>query len=277
MRRALLVLAAMLALSGCRAVPCAGPEVCGYATPLGRYFAALPETTEGAPILILLHGAGGSGAGVLGVGDVAATATARGYAVLAPDALPWGDGRRGGLWSFLPDEQRPRARDEGAFLTGVAEDAAERWGLDPDAVLLAGFSAGGFMVSYLACEEPGRFAAYAPVAGGFWRPQPDACAGPVRLLHTHGLSDRIVPIEGRPLVGGRYLQGDIFEGMALWRAANGCAAPDPDGYVETGQFMRRRWDCAPGSALEMALYPGGHRVPEGWTAMALDWFEGLPG
>ena len=40
-------------------------------------------------------------------------------------------------------------------------------------------------------------AAYAPVAGSFWRPHPDmeACAGPVDLLHTHGWRDKTVPLD----------------------------------------------------------------------------------
>jgi polyhydroxybutyrate depolymerase len=268
------VLALLMALGAAPAAAC-GREDAACETALGGYHVALPSAPEGAPAVMFLHGAGGSGAGVLSMSGMVAEVTARGYAVIAPDGLPW-QGRGGGIWSFLPEAQRPKARDEGAFLIGVAVDAAERFGLDPDRVLLAGFSAGGFMVSYLACDDPDGFPAYAPVAGGFWRPHPEACAGPVRLLHTHGLADTVVPLEGRPLGGGRFLQGDIFEGMAIWRAANGCARPDPDAHGVSGAFSTRRWDCAPGSALGMALHPGGHSVPEGWAAMTLDWFEALP-
>ena len=109
-----------------------------------------------------------------------------------------------------------------------------------------------------------------------WRPLPDACAGPVRLHHTHGWSDPVVPIEGRSVAGGRITQGDLFRGLDLMRRANGCARDDPDEYGATGKYLIRRWtDCAQGSALEMALHPGGHRTPMGWSALALDWFEGL--
>lgn len=133
------------------------------------------------------------------------------------------------------------------------------------------------MVTYLACAQPDAFPAYAPVAGGFWRPHPEACAGPVKLLHTHGFVDSTVPLEGRPLGGGRFLQGDIYEGLTLLREANGCAAPDPDGYRETDIYMRRFWNCEAGSALEFALWPGGHAVPPGWADMTLDWFESVTG
>ncbi len=242
--------------------------------PLGTYHAAIPE--DGAtqmPAILFLHGAGGTGRGTLGISGTVRAILDRGYAVLAPDGLQWRPGRNGGSWSFLPEEQRERRRDEAAFFAEIVADAAERFGVDPNSVLLAGFSAGAFMVNYLACETPDAFPAYAPVSGGFWRPHPENCAGPVRLLHTHGFRDGTVPLEGRPLGSGQYLQGDIFEGLGLWRRTNDCVASDPDGYRTSGQFERRYWDCAPGSALEFALFPGGHGVPAGWVEMTLDWFE----
>ena len=186
--------------------------------------------------------------------------------------MPRAAGGRPG-WNFRGD---PGGRDEIAFLTGVLADAAARFGLNPDAALLAGFSSGAFMVNYLACAAPQSFAAYAPVSGGFWRPHPAACAGPVRLFHTHGWVDGTVPLEGPFLGGGRFQQGDIFAGLEIWRHANGCVDEKPSGYAETGQFWRRKWEnCGEGAALEFALFPGGHTIPPGWTDMALDWFEAL--
>ncbi|SFI34432.1 polyhydroxybutyrate depolymerase [Jannaschia pohangensis] len=243
----------------------------------GTYHVALPATPEGdLPAVLFLHGAGGTGRGVLGMTGTIKALTDRGYAVIAPDGLPWRPGRSGGIWSFLPAIQRDKARDEPAFFAAVVADAATRYDVDPDRVALAGFSAGAFMVNYLACDTPEAFAAYAPVAGGFWRPHPENCAGPVRLLHTHGWTDGTVPLEGRPLRNGAWLQGDIFEGLGLWRAANGCTSPAPSGHRTTDDFMRRYWTCADGSALELALFPGGHGMPAGWADMMVDWFEGLP-
>lgn len=260
----------------------AAQDVCSQDGPAcqvdgGTYRITLPAGADQTrPAVVFLHGAGGTGLGILRMTGTVNALTDRGYAVIAPDGLPWGGGRGGGIWNFLPGLEREDPRDETAFLSSVVADAAERYGVDPDRVVLAGFSAGGFMVNYLACDTPAAFAAYAPVSGGFWRPHPEACAGPVRLFHTHGWRDSTVPLEGRPLRDGRWVQGDIFEGLTIWRAANGCDWADPDGYSETGQFMRRRWDCRPGSALELALFPGGHGVPEGWADMMLDWFEALP-
>ena len=94
----------------------------------------------------------------------------------------------------------------------MLDDAEKRFNIDRDRVLMTGYSIGGSNVSYLACREPEIAAAFAPVAGGFWRPHPEDCAGPVKLLHTHGWRDQTVPLEGRPLgetPNGRVEQGDI--------------------------------------------------------------------
>ena len=202
--------------------------------------------TPPVPAVLFLHGAGGSGSGVLGMRRMVRDVTGRGYAVLAPDGLPWRPGRSGGIWSFLPASQREPVRDEAAFFAELVADASERYGIDPDRVLLAGFSAGGFMVTYLACAQPDAFPAYAPIAGGFWRPHPVECAGPVKLLHTHGFKDSTVPLEGRPLGGGQWLQGDISRGPRAvakrkWVHGAGPGSVSGDRRVHAkGLVLRRR-------------------------------------
>ncbi|MCV3272251.1 alpha/beta hydrolase family esterase [Roseobacter sinensis] len=267
-----LLICAQAAVAGC------GAEVSACEVDLGSYHARLPEgEIKGA--ILYLHGFGGTGEGALRPRGWVTTALARGYVLIAPDGLPYAEGRGRG-WSFIPG--RPARRDEHTFLTSVRDDAAARFGFDSDRVILSGFSVGGSMTSYMACAAPGSFAAYAPVAGGFWRPHPTNCSGPVRLLHTHGWTDGTVPLEGRVLRGGdatnpeALMQGDIFYTLRLWREVNACHQLRADRFVTDGPFLRRSWDhCATGSALEFALFPGGHVVPEGWAEMMLDWYEGL--
>lgn len=246
------------------------PEACALGD--GEYHIALPKSDqEQPPVVMFLHGAGGHGGTVMRNVGLVNSLLDRGYAVIAPSGsrrFAEGGGR---LWNFFPDWD---GRDETVFLQDVVADAATRFDVNPDVVLLSGFSAGGFMVNYLACEAPETFSAYASVSGGFWRPDPNVCAGPVKLFHTHGWADKTVPLEGRTLRNGEFEQGDIFAGLEIWRTANQCADHAPDGYSETGEFWRRIWtDCAENSALELAVFPGGHRLPTGWSDMALDWFE----
>ncbi|THH35983.1 polyhydroxybutyrate depolymerase [Aliishimia ponticola] len=255
---------------------CAAPDN-ACEVPTGSYFAALPDGPPKGAVMFL-HGFGSSGAGSLSMSGMVRTFTEAGLAVIAPNGTPR-EGRNGRTWSFHPD--RPAARDELPFLASVKKDAATRFGFDPDTVMLSGFSIGGSMVSYVACFQPDLFAAYAPVAGGMWRPQPQDCAGPVRLMHTHGWNDGVVPLEGRTVRGAdayapdAFVQGDVFHSIALWRETNDCRTHDPDARSADGLLWRRDWseNCAPGSSLSFVMHPGGHAVPNGWAEMALEWFE----
>lgn len=220
--------------------------------------------------MIFLHGGGSSGAAMMRNSSMVNAMVARGYVFIAPNGMVR-PGRSGGSWSF--GDFRPPLRDEAAFMSQVIDYAVEELVVDRSRILLAGFSIGGSMTWYLACRAPDNFAAFASVAGGFWRPMPTDCEGPVKLLHTHGWTDRTVPLEGRPLREG-VEQADIFEGLQLWRRENGCDRLRADAFDTTGPFWVRTWtSCTAGTALEFALHNGGHGIPPGWSSMALDWFE----
>jgi len=214
-RQALFVMglcAATSAQAGCGDAP----DACEMDT--GAYHIALPDDPEEAAVMVFLHGAGGSGAGVIRNQTLVSTVTDRGYAFLAPTALPRRPGQTGGVWNFYPGWE---GRDETAFLSATVADAAARFGTSPERVFLTGFSAGAFMVTYLACETPQAFPAYAPLAGAFWDPLTEACNCPVKFFQTHGCRDRTVPIEGSPLGGGRFLQRDVLASLTFSRTANG--------------------------------------------------------
>lgn len=265
----------LVAFSPARSADCGGADQ-ACQVPDGTYHVALPQGKGPHPAVMFFHGGGGWGTRIFKLrAQMTADFNARGYAVIAPNGKKRPGSRFGPGWSFIP--QLKAVRDEAAFTRQILDDAARRFAIDPARVLLTGYSIGGSLVSYLACSDPTIAPAYAPVAGGFWRPHPEDCAGPVRLLHTHGWRDQTVPLEGRPLSFPGVEQGDIFQTMWRWRVENGCGKYRADTFITDGPFWRRIWThCAPGSALELALHPGGHMVPREWANLALDWFEGLP-
>ena len=275
----LAIIATLLASAVLAASPC-GRDGPACETASGTYRLALPDTPPpdgGWPALIFFHGAGGSGAGTLKMTGVVRSFTDAGYAVIAPDGMqrPNRGNRRG--WYFHP--QRLALRDELAFTREVIA-AAPGHSIDPDRIVLSGFSIGGSLVWYLACRDHTLATAYAPVAGAFWRPHPEIedCSGPVRMLHTHGWRDQTVPLEGRPLRSGQILQGDVFHGLEVLRALNGCTRLRADAFATDGAYWRRTWSsCTPGTALELALHPGGHSVPKGWADMTIEWLDRLGG
>ena len=242
----------------------------------GSYHIALPDTPgtdEKLPVVIFMHGYGSIGANTMGNRQLVDPFLENGYAFIAPNGLPRGNGV-GGTWIFHPDQSQ--RRDELSFMQDILDDAVRRFDLDRSRVLLSGFSAGAFMTTYLACRAPDAFTAYAPVSGGFWRPHPESCAGPVKLLQTHGWADGTVPLEGRIIANGRFRQGDIFHTLQIWRDTNGCDQMRADERSTKNDQWTRKWThCDPDSALELVLWPGGHALPDGWSDMAIDWFEGV--
>ncbi|MBY6058390.1 alpha/beta hydrolase family esterase [Leisingera daeponensis] len=270
----MLLAAALMATS---AEPADGTAECGGGTPCridgGEYYMALPDGWQGGPAVMFLHGYGSSGAKVIANSGLVAGFTRRGYAVLAPSGLPWQEGKPAD-WS-VRDGWNTYPRNDLAFLRDVLADAAARAGVAPDQLLLSGFSRGGSMVWEVACLAPEFAAAYAPAAGGFWLPMTQDCKGPVRLLHIHGFTDKVVPLEGRLIQGAaaEIVQADIWEGLQLWRRENGCPSNAAEHQAENG-IWRKRWKCQAGG-LELILHKGGHSLPMGWSAMALDWFESL--
>ena len=255
----------------------AGQNACEI--PSGNYNIELPVRADkdaSIPAMIYFHGAGGNGQRALKNREMVDTFLNRGYAVIAPTGLKRPNSRWGPMWSFHPERQKQR--DELAFAKAVLDDASEKFNIDRDRILMSGFSIGGSLIWYMACEDPSVATAYAPVAGAFWRPHPvgSDCKGPVNLLHTHGWRDGTVPLEGRVLGGGRIVQGDTFYSLQIMREVNGCDNLKADRFETSGKFWKRWWtNCTPGSALQFNLFDGGHGVPKGWATEAIDWFEGL--
>lgn len=275
--RALVILILLVALPGGAAAEnpacgLAGAPACTVA--LGRYSVRLPEGPGPHPALMHLHGAGGTGEAVAD-GAVARTALARGYAVIAPSGWHPERPRWRKNWSVrAAGTTHEFKHDDLVFLEQVIADAVARFPLDRGRLLLSGFSRGGSFAWDVACRRPGFARAYAPVAGAFWDPVPTAedCGGPVDLLHTHGWTDRVVPLEGRSLRGGAVVQGDVFESLFTLRAVNGCTDRQPAAGPIEGDLWIREWsDCSAGR-IDLILHPGGHGVPAWWADRALDWF-----
>ena len=262
-------------------------QICGIgendcAIELGEYNIELPERSDPTvkiPAMLYFHGAGGSGQRSLKNREMVETFLKRGYAVIAPSGLKRPNSKFGPGWSFHPD--RKKRRDELAFSKAMLEDATRKFNLDRDRILMTGFSIGGSLTWYLACQDPTVVKAFAPVAGAFWRPHPSSqnCTGPANLMHTHGWVDGTVPLEGRPIGpidNPRIVQGDVFYSMQLIREVNGCKRLKANKFDTSGKFWKRWWTkCTSKRALQFNLFQGGHSVPEGWATEAIDWFESL--
>jgi polyhydroxybutyrate depolymerase len=234
----------------------------------GRYHIAWPpgvSRDKKVPAVVALHSWGGTGAGLLQSGKMIKVLLSQGYAVVAPEGLARREGN-GNSWEVHMATAR---RNDPAFITSVADDAAQRFNLDRSRMLLVGFSVGGSMVAYTACRYPSAFKGFAPVSGSFWQPQPTTCAGPVNYLHSHGRSDNTMPLAGR-VVGKGLRQGNVLKALETFASASGC------GQASSRSDGSKSWPaCTGGRSVRIEMYPGGHSVPRGWAMRAITWFESL--
>lgn len=226
----------------------------------GVYRIVLPQDRESQGkigAIFFFHGFTGSSLETATHTELAAVAQKQGVALVAPEGL-------GGRWSF-PGVGEPQ-RDEIAYVERVIEDAVRRFNLDPERLMASGFSLGGSMVWYLACRTPGRFAAFAPIAGAFWEPIPQSCAGPrPKIMHFHGLTDTTVPIGGRMVRSGRQ-QADLYKSLA--RIAPACAISTSADAKADALSCRVASGCPAQAHLELCLHPGGHDLNAEWVSRA---------
>jgi polyhydroxybutyrate depolymerase len=264
------LLVAMLLLTGGRVHACGPDTDCAVAD--GVYRVRPPSGWDGRsplPAAVFFHGWQGSAAGVMADERLGKALSDRGVLLVAPDGIK-------GDWSFpnLPSPGHPR-RDL-VFVDAVLADVGQRYPIDRARLWATGFSLGGSMVWYLACERAHSFAAFAPVAGAFWLPMPASCpSGPMSLSHIHGLTDAMVPLEGREPTPG-FVQGDVFAGMALLRATDGCNAA-PTRFETEGALVCRVWEgCTSGHVLRLCLHPYEHDMRPDWIVDAWNWVQSLP-
>ncbi len=275
LRRFFAAVLLMAALSSGRA-DAAGPvsHTVDVDTLTRSYTVYVPAGYDGLrqrPVVVMLHGAGATGAGVIAETGWGRKADREGFLAVFPDAVRaepasppafltnpqlWNDGSGRGQ-SFL------RAVDDVRFLDLLLADLAKKYAVDSKAIFLTGFSSGASLVFRAAALLPDRFAAIAPVAGPCW-PLP---AGPPRrsalpTLFVAGTADPLNPLDGGTisLPWGSFDQPPLLAGLQEWARRNGCAA----GLQPVAGKAGLRMLACPGLPLQVYLVEGlGHMWPGG--------------
>jgi phospholipase/carboxylesterase len=193
----------------------------------------VPDGAEsGAPLLMFLHGATGSGRAhlraVLGAVD------RYGVILVAPDS------RAGGTWDLIAEG---RFGPDVAFLDRVLEEVVDRVDADLSRLALGGVSDGASYALSLGLSNGDVFSAVIAFSPGFLA-VPETVGRP-RLFVSHGVSDPILPIDGcsrafvpvlrqagyevtyREFDGGHTVPPEVSdEGIRWWVGPSGQAAAD---------------------------------------------------
>ena len=153
------------------------------------------RTDAPAPLILNLHGAGGSGPGHRSYSDFDAVATPYGVVVAYPSAPTprWNDGR----WDLLGDPEKAK-RDDVGWLVALADNLVRRGMADPEQIYAIGYSNGGAMVRRLTCDAPDLLAR-ASIVGTTLLIGLDCSGGKaIPTAYFMGTNDNIIPFGGRP-------------------------------------------------------------------------------
>jgi phospholipase/carboxylesterase len=139
----------------------------------------VPGHTGPLPLVLMLHGAGGTGRRAAGL--IRTAAEALGCAVLAPDA-------RSRTWDAVTGEFGPDVH----FLARALAAAEARCDLDPARRAVAGFSDGATYALALGRANGDRFSHALAFSPGFLLAAP--AVGAPRIFVSHGRQDEVLPI-----------------------------------------------------------------------------------
>lgn len=241
---------------------------------LREYYLYVPPHLDGAaPLVVALHGRGGTGPGMAVLTGFDALADSHGFIVAYPSGLQQ-------QWNYVEGIEGYELQvSDIDFLRALVAEISARQEVDEKRVYVAGFSNGGFMAQRLACAANDVFAAFASVGAAGFGGQPSVCQapGPMPLLFIHGSDDAVVPFQGmsqQTPSGPVTVLASVDQTMGFWSDKIGCendvdggplprTGQSPDTEVTVLSFT----GCPDGAELTIAVVlGGGHNWPghPGW-------------
>ena len=231
------------------------------------------------PLLVVLHGGGGSARGMFNGHPLAAYAESTGYIFVAAQGTPR-VGEPGNGWN------NSAAFDEGVddvgYLERVIVKLSATLAIDEHRRWMVGFSGGATMTVRFATERSELLAAIGTFAGKVGRAEgvtppfvfPPAPTTPLSVQMTYGTED--------PNFLGEIQDGSLStsarQGMEWWASALGCGAV-PATQVQGRLTFDSYTGCASGTIAQMVTVEGmGHMWPDrsdglDGTGLLLDFLE----
>ena len=246
------------AARGAAAAPCSSVESPGDHTVTllvdGRSRTALVHVPPGVsgrtvPLLLALHGYGGSGPRMEPYSGFSPIADQNGFIVAYPSST-------GRSWNSTASGKLP---NDVRFLGSLIGHLRGTMCIDPQRVFAAGVSNGGGMVALAACELSSQIAGIASVAGAYNNQPPCRPTRPVSVLEIHGTADQVVPYFGprrRPTRDGvpPFVNG--------WVSRDRCSSGPLLRHVATRTTSYGWGGCAGGTVVEhIKIRKGRHQWP----------------
>lgn len=211
------------------------------------------------PLLIALHGGGGSGAQFEQSSGFDDLADSDGFIVAYPDAERPGSvvssWNAGGCCGYAART----GIDDVGFIRTLIGSLSARYDIDARRVYVTGISNGGMLAYRAACQIADTVAAIG-VQSATLEYAPCHPSEPVSLLHIHGTADTNVPLAGGQ--GSGRSKADFRppqEGVATLAAADGCGNSPTEGPDPTlvGAQLHSWRGCPTDIGVQFVTVPGG--------------------
>jgi polyhydroxybutyrate depolymerase len=227
------------------------------------YAPAAATRNTAVPLLVVLHGGGGSAARFEQISGFDRLAENAPFIVAYPDAAqPAAGGGRVPSWNAGACCGRAARSgiDDVGFVRALIAAVSGHYRIDPRRVYVAGFSNGGMLAYRVACQLAGVVAAIG-VQSATLEYTPCRPTQPVSLLHIHGTADDHVPLTGGQGAASR--AGVAFtpprQAAATIAGADGCAkGPRVTADPTLAHASLRAWPhCPNGIGVQFATVSGG--------------------
>jgi len=213
------------------------------------------------PLIVMLHGHGGTAARFRRLTGMDAAADAKGVLVAYPEGtswsnVPWRSWNAGHCCGY----GKARQVDDVAFFDALLEDIQRAFPVDAQRIYVAGVSNGGMLAYRLACERSERIAGIAVVAGAM---SDLACqpTEPVSVLIIHGTADRLVPYDGTRSPVTRDARSDraVRDAASYWVAHNACGS-EPEHLTGGAVRLEQYAGCRDGTSVTLYTIEGGRHA-----------------
>jgi len=218
--------------------------------------------TSGFPLVILLHGFGGSAAQAEQDYGVTNKGNAEHFVVVYPEGVASGGAHHLRSWNagnccFVAQSNNV---DDVRYISTLIDYLVGNYKVDPRKVYVAGMSNGAMMAYTLACQLSGKVAAIASVSGTLVASSPCTPSRVVPVLEIHSSQDTKVPFNGGYGLDGVWFPA-VDSGLNVLAASDTCDAPAVTQY--TG-YSLTEWRNNSGVTIDQYLTEdGGHSWPGG--------------
>jgi len=214
------------------------------------------------PLVLDFHALGGTGSQEQSLSGYQAIADREGFPIVFPDGID-------NAWNIGPCCTNSRTVDDLGFAKGMVAAIVAQACIDTKRIYATGFSMGGGMSHYLACNAADVFAAAAPASFDLLVPDEEPCAPsrPISVLTYRGTADTTVPYAGGLGPSGKVTFLGAQGSFQRWASIDGCVTPTTaDGdctYYKT---------CSAGVEVGLCVKQGGGHAPGdpevGWAFLS---------